>query len=91
MDGDGPRERGGRGGRGAATRTAAPRIADAHAETDVSLAEVARGRRFAGWRRAVPPLVFLLALGSACVALARPHVVRLEQLHGARAAPGEAR
>ncbi len=36
---------GGRGGRGAATRTAAPRSADAHAETDVSLAEVARGAK----------------------------------------------
>ncbi len=35
----------GRGGRGNATRTAAPRMADAHAETDVSLAEVARGTK----------------------------------------------
>jgi curved DNA-binding protein len=32
-------------GRGAATRTASPRMADAHAETDVTLAEVARGSK----------------------------------------------
>ncbi len=36
---------GGRGARGAATRTASPRMADAHAETDVTLAEVARGAK----------------------------------------------
>ncbi len=35
----------GRGGRGAQTRTAAPRMADARADTDVSLAEVARGAK----------------------------------------------
>lgn len=40
------------------------------------LAAVVAERRGVAWRRYVPPAVFLLALASACVALARPHVVR---------------
>jgi Ca-activated chloride channel family protein len=39
------------------------------------LAAVAAERRLYAWRRYVPPLLFLAALGSACVAVARPHVV----------------
>lgn len=38
------------------------------------LAAVVAERRGVAWRRYVPPAVFLLALASACVAFARPHV-----------------
>jgi Ca-activated chloride channel family protein len=38
------------------------------------LAQVARGR---AWRRYVPPALFLLALASLCVGLARPHMTTL--------------
>jgi Ca-activated chloride channel family protein len=45
------------------------RYAVAFTNIDV-LASVARGR---SWRRYVPPLLFLLAVASLCIAVARPH------------------
>lgn len=45
------------------------RYAVAFTNLDV-LASVAGGR---SWRRYVPPILFLLALGSLCIAVARPH------------------